>query len=204
MAACRGAPRVADRAARERTKGNTLNRTLFRGVTAGLLSATVLTVGTVATTALADSATDSPSPTSASQQPMYVRQELPMRTPIRTHAVRPRPRPRAASRAHVRRALVGSPRDIARVLVARQGWSAGQFGCLDQLWTRESNWRVTAQNPSGAYGIPQALPASKMASAGADWRTNPITQIRWGIGYIADAYGTPCAALAHSYRYNYY
>ena len=181
-----------------------MNRTLFRGVTAGLLSATVLTVGTVATAALADSAPDSPSQISPSQQSMYVRQELPMRTPIRTHAVRSRPRARVASRQQFRRALVGSPRDIARVLVARQGWSTGQFGCLDRLWTRESNWRVSAQNSSGAYGIPQALPASKMASAGADWRTNPITQIRWGIGYIADAYGTPCTALEHSYRYNYY
>ena len=181
-----------------------MNRTLFRGVTAGLLSATVMTVGAVATTALADSATELSSPTAVSQQSMYVRQELPMRTPIRTRAVHHRPQTRVASRQHVRRALVGSPRDIARVLVARQGWSSAQFGCLDQLWTRESNWRVSAQNASGAYGIPQALPASKMASAGADWRTNPITQIRWGIGYIADAYGSPCVALQHSYRYNYY
>jgi hypothetical protein len=88
--------------------------------------------------------------------------------------------------------------------VERQGWSSSQFGCLDRLWTRESGWRVSAHNASGAYGIPQALPASKMATAGADWRTNPITQIRWGLGYIADAYGSPCAALEHSYRYNYY
>jgi len=69
---------------------------------------------------------------------------------------------------------------------------------------RESDWRVYAQNPSGAYGIPQALPASKMAMMGSDWRTNPITQIRWGLYYIDNAYGTPCAALAHSDRYNYY
>ena len=135
---------------------------------------------------------------------MTARQELPAHTPMRPRAVRVRPRTHAASRQHVRRPLVGSPRDIARVLVARQGWSSEQFGCLDRLWTRESDWRVSAANPSGAYGIPQALPGSKMASAGADWRTNPITQIRWGLSYIADAYGTPCAALEHSYRYNYY
>lgn len=90
------------------------------------------------------------------------------------------------------------------MLVARQGWSPTQFGCLDRLWTRESNWQLTAQNSSGAYGIPQALPASKMAAMGSDWRSNPITQIRWGLWYIANAYGSPCIALQHSYRYNYY
>jgi hypothetical protein len=89
-------------------------------------------------------------------------------------------------------------------LVLQHGWSEAQFSCLDQLWTRESDWQVSAHNSSGAYGIPQALPASKMALMGSDWRTNPITQIRWGLYYIADAYGTPCAALQHSYAYNYY
>ena len=64
------------------------------------------------------------------------------------------------------------------------------------LWTRESNWRWYAENPySGAYGIPQSLPASKMASVGADYRTNPVTQIRWGLQYIRAAYGSPCNAL---------
>jgi hypothetical protein len=179
-----------------------VNRTLFRGVTAGLLSAAVLTVGTVATAAIADGAAG-PSPTAqTSAVPMYVRQELPAHQPIRLRAVRRHPQ--VASRQQARRALVGSPRDIARALVAREGWGAGEFGCLDRLWTRESGWQVDAQNRSGAYGIPQALPASKMAVEGSDWRTNPITQIRWGLSYIADAYGTPCAALDHSYRYNYY
>ena len=181
-----------------------MNRTLFRGVAAGVLSAAALTVGTVATTALADGATGASRSASPAQPSMNVRMELPAHTPIRPRAVRTRPRARVASREQFRRALVGSPRDIARVLVARQGWSSEQFRCLDQLWTRESDWRVSAENASGAYGIPQALPASKMASAGSDWRTNPITQIRWGLGYIADAYGTPCTALQHSYRYNYY
>lgn len=179
-----------------------MNRTLFRGVTAGLMSAAVLTVGTVATTAIADGAADSPRSAQASSESMYVRQELPAHPPISSQAVRPRPH--VASRHDARRALVGSPRDIARVLVARQGWSSTQFGCLDRLWTRESNWQTTAQNSSGAYGIPQSLPASKMAAMGSDWRTNPITQIRWGLWYIANAYGAPCAALDHSYRYNYY
>jgi hypothetical protein len=79
-----------------------------------------------------------------------------------------------------------------------------QFGCLNNIWTRESGWRWNAQNASGAYGIPQALPGSKMASAGADWQTNPATQIRWGLGYIKSVYGTPCNAWAFWQGHNYY
>jgi hypothetical protein len=87
------------------------------------------------------------------------------------------------------------PRTIASALLAEFGFSADQFGCLDSLWTSESGWRVTADNPnSSAYGIPQALPGSKMSSEGADWATNPVTQIRWGLGYIRDRYGSPCSA----------
>jgi len=82
---------------------------------------------------------------------------------------------------------------------------AGQFGCLNSLWMKESGWNHLAQNPSsGAYGIPQALPGSKMASAGADWQTNPYTQIRWGVNYIKSRYGTPCAAWSHSQQHNWY
>ncbi len=97
----------------------------------------------------------------------------------------------------------GSPRAIARDQLAARGWS-DQFGCLDNLWTRESGWRTTASNPSGAYGIPQALPGSKMASAGADWRTNPATQIRWGLGYISGRYGDPCGAWSHFQNRGWY
>ena len=87
------------------------------------------------------------------------------------------------------------PRVIARALLAEFGYSADQFSCLDSLWSSESGWRVTADNPSSsAYGIPQALPGSKMSSEGADWATNPVTQIRWGLGYIQDRYGSPCGA----------
>jgi hypothetical protein len=116
-----------------------------------------------------------------------------------------RARALAAQRASRARRLMsyGSPREIARAQLAARGWS-DQFGCLDRLWTRESGWRVTASNPSGAYGIPQALPGSKMASAGSDWRTNPATQIRWGLGYIAASYGSPCNAWAHSQSHNWY
>lgn len=99
----------------------------------------------------------------------------------------------------------GSPKAIASGLLATYGWGHDQFGCLVSLWTRESAWRVDADNPSSsAYGIPQALPGSKMASAGADWRTNPATQIRWGLGYIHDRYGSPCGAWAHSESTGWY
>ena len=97
------------------------------------------------------------------------------------------------------------PRDIARALMDDFGFGMDQFSCLDSLWVRESNWSVTADNPtSSAYGIPQALPGSKMATAGADWADNPATQIRWGLGYIRDTYGSPCAAWGHSQANNWY
>ncbi|MFA6575059.1 MAG: lytic transglycosylase domain-containing protein, partial [Nocardioides sp.] len=97
------------------------------------------------------------------------------------------------------------PREIGRALLAEFGFSSDQFGCLDSLWTRESNWTWNADNPSSsAYGIPQALPGSKMSSAGADWATNPVTQIRWGLGYIQDRYGSPCSAWGHSESVGWY
>ena len=89
--------------------------------------------------------------------------------------------------------------------VEQSGWDYPQYSCLVKLWERESNWRTTALNSSpGAYGIPQSLPAERMASAGSDWRTNPETQIDWGINYIDRRYGSPCAALAHSDIHNWY
>lgn len=88
----------------------------------------------------------------------------------------------------------GSARAVAQQLASARGWGADQFACLDSLWNRESGWRVDAANPSGAYGIPQALPGSRMASVGSDWRTNPVTQITWGLSYIAGRYSTPCSA----------
>ena len=90
-------------------------------------------------------------------------------------------------------------------MVADRGWGSGQYPCLVSLWNRESRWNLHASNPSsGAYGIPQALPGRKMASAGADWRTNPVTQMKWGLDYIADRYGTPCAAWGHSQNTGWY
>lgn len=98
----------------------------------------------------------------------------------------------------------GTSRSIAAQMVAARGWSEAEFTCLDQLWQRESGWNHLAANPSGAYGIPQSLPGSKMASAGADWQTNPATQIKWGLGYISGRYGTPCGALSHSHSVGWY
>lgn len=97
------------------------------------------------------------------------------------------------------------PREIAKALLSDYGWSSDQFGCLDSLWTKESKWQVDAANPtSSAYGIPQALPGSKMASAGDDWATNPATQIKWGLGYIQGRYGSPCSAWGHSQSSGWY
>ena len=84
-------------------------------------------------------------------------------------------------------------------------WGERQFSCLDELWTKESNWNYKARNPrTGAHGIPQALPATKMEVVGTDWRTNPVTQIQWGLRYIDIRYETPCKALAKFKRSNYY
>lgn len=90
------------------------------------------------------------------------------------------------------------PKAVARALMADHGWTGDeQYACLVNLWTGESNWRWSAQNASsGAYGIPQSLPASKMAQFGADYRTNPVTQMKWGLWYIEASYGSPCSAWA--------
>lgn len=99
----------------------------------------------------------------------------------------------------------GSAKEIGLIQVQARGWEYNEFSCLAKLWDRESNWRWNAHNKSsGAYGIPQSLPGSKMASAGDDWMTNPATQIRWGLSYIEDRYKTPCGALAHSDQHNWY
>ncbi len=94
------------------------------------------------------------------------------------------------------KAIQKDPKPYAVDLMRERGWGDEQWGCLDSLWVGESDWTWSATNSSsGAYGIPQSLPASKMASAGDDWKTNPITQIQWGLDYIKDSYGSPCQAL---------
>lgn len=89
-----------------------------------------------------------------------------------------------------------NPRAAARALMSDHGWSSdAQYGCLVNLWNGESNWQWSAHNrSSGAYGIAQSLPAGKMAMFGSDYRTNPITQIKWGLWYIESSYGSPCSA----------
>lgn len=90
------------------------------------------------------------------------------------------------------------PRTIAKALMPEYGLSSDEFDCLDRIWSQESGWNVHADNPnSSAYGIPQALPGSKMSSAGSDWSSSAETQIRWGLGYIKDRYGTACSAWSY-------
>lgn len=99
----------------------------------------------------------------------------------------------------------GSNRALGYQLMIEFGFPADQWGYLDALWTRESGWNHLADNPtSSAYGIPQSLPGTKMAVAGSDWQTNPATQIRWGLAYIAARYGNAQKAWAHSERVGWY
>ncbi|MBO9578274.1 MAG: transglycosylase SLT domain-containing protein [Microbacteriaceae bacterium] len=99
----------------------------------------------------------------------------------------------------------GTIKAIGYQMAMAVGWDENEWRCLAALWQRESNWNPLSGNAvSGAYGIPQALPGEKMASAGADWQTNPATQIAWGIGYIQSRYGTPCGAWAHSEESGWY
>lgn len=111
----------------------------------------------------------------------------------------------AAAAAAAANTPEGAKATARQLAAADHGWGDGQFSCLESLWTKESDWDYQAYNPSsGATGIPQSLPGDKMASAGADWQTNATTQIRWGLDYIARAYGTPCAAWGHSQATNWY
>jgi hypothetical protein len=110
-----------------------------------------------------------------------------------------------ATRDAERKKLAGTPKEVALNLLGDHGWKSDQFSCLDKLWTKESQWKVSADNPgSSAYGIPQALPGIRMAAYGSDWRTNPVTQIKWGLDYIEITYSTPCNAWAHSVAKNWY
>jgi hypothetical protein len=99
----------------------------------------------------------------------------------------------------------GSPQQIAQAMLGSFGWSSSQFSCLDPLWAHESGWSVSAYNAgSGAFGIPQALPGSKMSTAGPDWQTNAATQIKWGLDYIKGSYGSPCGAWSHEEATGWY
>jgi hypothetical protein len=103
-------------------------------------------------------------------------------------------------------AASGSPQQVVQAMLGSFGWSAAsQFSCLEPLWAHESGWSVSANNAgSGAFGIPQALPGSRMASAGPDWQTSAATQIKWGLQYIKGTYGSPCGAWAHEEATGWY
>ena len=103
------------------------------------------------------------------------------------------------------RSIVGAKKVAKSIMFAEYAWGEDQFTCLNRLWTRESHWNYRARNKkSGAHGIPQALPASRMDVVSTDWRTNPVTQIRWGLRYIEARYDQPCKAWAKFKRSNYY
>jgi hypothetical protein len=113
---------------------------------------------------------------------------------------------RAAAAARAKKLSSGNPKDIARAIMkSKYGWGNSQFSCYNKIIMRESMWKVHADNPtSSAYGIPQALPGRKMASAGPDWRNNPATQIKWGLGYVKSRYGTPCGAWGFKSSHGWY
>jgi len=103
------------------------------------------------------------------------------------------------------RTPIGAKKVAKSILLDEYGFSEKEYKCLNQLWTKESNWNYKSRNKkSGAHGIPQALPASKMNVVSTDWRTNPVTQIRWGLRYISIRYETPCKALSKHKRSNWY
>jgi hypothetical protein len=97
------------------------------------------------------------------------------------------------------------PKTLAKALMPLYGLSTSQFSCVDNIWEHESRWNVHADNPySSAYGIPQALPGSKMSSAGPDWQNSAETQIRWGLNYIAERYGSACSAWSFKQAHGWY
>ncbi|WP_433333803.1 transglycosylase SLT domain-containing protein [Spirillospora sp. CA-294931] len=148
----------------------------------------VIALGT-ATAALAAVATVVPSIDSA----RHVAAQTMAAGQGRIHEKRRHPKAGAEKRDRVQR-----NRLIARAMLARHNWrSTHQYRCLVRLWSRESGWNERAHSATGAHGIPQALPGSKMSSAGSDWRTNPETQIRWGLRYIKGRHGSPCGAWSH-------
>ena len=133
---------------------------------------------------------------------------------VQTREISVRHRKLQAEKAALKRALANrgyepgttDPREIARqILKNKYGYGGNQFDCFNNIIMRESMWRVNATNPSsGAYGIPQALPGSKMATVASDWRTNPATQIIWGIEYMKNRYGSPCAAWGFKSSHGWY
>jgi hypothetical protein len=192
------------------------NRAWLRALAAAIVVLCLLAIPTVATSQVNDHLP--PHPVCAVKytqaqhrdyaRAVYARVTISAKAKARLqHLRRCQHTPRAVhnTRAYERSLKIrADPRLLGRREAAQRGWVGEQWTCLDYLWTRESRWLKSAANPSGAYGIPQALPGAKMASAGPDWQTNPVTQIRWGLGYISGRYGTPCGAWAHSQATGWY
>ena len=169
--------------------------------TAVAAAAAAVTLGVVAWPAEGEPRpVDGSSATIAGEAPSEVRDDVVKKREHRKAAAKARQtreqRDRAARSASRTVSFDGDPQRIAAAMMAeRYGWGAGEFSCLTSLWEQESGWDVHASNPSsGAYGIPQALPGSKMGAYGGDWQDNAVTQIEWGLSYIDDSYGTPCGA----------
>jgi hypothetical protein len=111
----------------------------------------------------------------------------------------------ASIQVDLARTPYGAKKVAKEILFNEYGFKQVQYKCLEELWIEESNWRYKAHNKrSGAHGIAQALPANKMDVVSTDWRTNPVTQIRWGLRYISIRYETPCKALSKHKRSNWY
>lgn len=180
---------------------------LASAVAAGVLAGSLLADVARATSRPSQ---DSPSPSGVlASSPLPARTGVPTDRALATQASGAPPSPSVAASPRPATTPSGasatgpSIADARAYALARLG--PAQFACLDELWQRESHWRVRATNrTSGAYGIPQAYPAERMATAGADWRTNPLTQVRWGLGYIEGRYGSACTALGHALDFGWY
>ncbi|KYH45331.1 hypothetical protein AZH51_05505 [Branchiibius sp. NY16-3462-2] len=152
---------------------------------------------------VAPSLSPSTSPSAAVEQlsRSQVRPVLPVVPPAKAVTPSPTATPALAARP----ASPAQAQQMAQTMLSAYGWNQTQWPCLNKLWTQESSWMTTAENPSsGAYGIPQSLPASKMATVGADYRTNTRTQLTWGLQYVKDAYGSPCQAWDFHLAHNWY
>jgi colicin import membrane protein len=162
-----------------------------------------------------------PSPTAPAVAPQSIAKPAAPKAAPKTAAPKAAPTPAKAAAAAAAKVAPAAPapKPAAAVAVndpagaqayaasklASFGWAADQMRCLQTLWTKESEWRTTATNASsGAYGVVQSLPAEKMASHGADFRTNYRTQINWGLDYVKERYGSPCGALNFHLANNWY
>jgi hypothetical protein len=180
-------------------------RSIALGALVVLNVGAVLAVGLLPGT-LADSPVSSPeqgAPVDVAQA--FLRDEMATPVPTPSPTASPSPTPTATPSPTPKPTRKPTPRPTRKptplpdtVAGARQyvknAVGIKQYNCIDYVWTRESKWNPLAGSPTGAYGIPQAFPGTKMASAGANWLTSPITQVKWGLSYVKSRYGSACAA----------